>query len=74
MSVKRADIIELHRMAMTNSEIVKLHKAPRSSVFFTLLQGFKNSKVLKIVLEVEDCDLLKRQRLLMLSELKCSAI
>ena len=49
MSAKRAAIIELHRADKKNSEIVKLLKAARSTVT-TLLRGFENSKVLKIVL------------------------
>ena len=32
MSAKRAAIIELHRVGKTNSEIVKLLKAARSTV------------------------------------------
>ena len=62
MSDKRAAIIELHRAGKTNSEIVKLLKAPRSTVLHTRLAGLKNFKVPKIVLEVEDHDLLGRQR------------
>ena len=73
MSVKCAAIIELHCMGKTNSEIVKLLKAPRSTVII-LLEGFKYSEVLKIVLEVEDHKLLGHQMSLMLSEPKSSAI
>ena len=58
ISAKRAAIIELHRAGKTNSETVKLLKAARSTVT-TLLRGFENSKVLKIVLDVEDRDLLE---------------
>ena len=36
MSDKRAAIIELHRAGKTNSEIVKLLKAPRSTVYHTV--------------------------------------
>jgi len=36
MSDKRAAIIELHRAGKTNSEIVKLLKAPRSTVYNTV--------------------------------------
>ena len=36
MSGKRAAIIELHRSGKTHSEIVKLLKAPRSTVYLTL--------------------------------------
>ena len=53
MSAKCATIIELHCTSKTNSEIIKLLKAARSTVT-TLSQGFKNSKVLKIVFKVED--------------------
>ena len=41
MSDKRAATIELHRADNTNSEIIKLHKAPKSTVN-TLLIGLKN--------------------------------
>ena len=43
MSAKRAAIIELHRAGKTNSEM-------EDRLFTTLLRGFENSKVLKIVL------------------------
>ena len=36
MNDKRAAIIELHRAGKTNSEIVKLLKAPRSTVYHTV--------------------------------------
>ena len=36
MSDKRAAIVELHRAGKTNSEIVKLLKAPRSTVYHTV--------------------------------------
>ena len=36
MSNKRAAIIELHCAGKTNSEIVKLLKAPRSTVYYTV--------------------------------------
>ena len=51
LSAKRAAIIELHCIGKTNSEIVKLLKL-QDQLFTILLQGFKNSKVVKIVLEV----------------------
>ena len=36
MRAKRAAIIELHRAGKTNSEIVKLFKAARSTVYYTV--------------------------------------
>ena len=36
MSDKRAAVIELHRAGKTNSENVKLLKAPRSTVYHTI--------------------------------------
>ena len=36
MIVKRAAIIELHRVGKTNSEILKLLKSPRSTVYYTV--------------------------------------
>ena len=57
MSDKRAAIVELHRTGKTNSEIVKLLKL-QDQLFTTRLAGVKNFKVPKIVLEVEDHDLL----------------
>ena len=61
MSDKRAAIIQLHRAGKTNSEIVKLLKAPRSTVYHTV-SSLKNFKAPTIVLEVEDHDLLEHQR------------
>ena len=36
MTVKRAAIIELYRAGKTNSEIIKLLKAPRSTAYYTV--------------------------------------
>ena len=46
MSAKCAAIIELHCMGKTNSEIVKLLKAPRSTVYYTAtrFQKLKSSE------------------------------
>ena len=73
MSVKHAAIIELHCTGKTNSEIVKILKVPRSTVYYTV-GSFNNLKVIKIILNVEDHKLLGHQRLLMLSEPKSSTI
>ena len=38
MSAKHAAISELHRAGKTNSEIVKLLKAARSTVYYTVMR------------------------------------
>ena len=43
MSVKRAATIELHRAGKTNSKIIKLLKAPTSTVYHTI-NRFKELK------------------------------
>ena len=48
MNAKHAAIIELHRMGKTNSEIVKLLKAARSTVYYTVTR-FRELK------STEDC-------------------
>ena len=74
MSAKHAAIIELHCMARQNSEIVKLLKAARLTVYYTVTR-FQELK------STEDRPRCGRpqssgrcQRLLMLSELDSSAI
>ena len=47
MSNKRAAIIELHRAGKKKPEIVKLSKAPKSTVYHTL-RRFKNWGLLRI--------------------------
>ena len=44
MSAKRAAIIELHSAGKTNSEIVKLLKAARSTVYYTV-RRFRELKI-----------------------------
>ena len=61
MSNKRAAIIELHHVGRTNSAIVKLLKAPRSTVS-TQLADSRSFKAKMIVLEVEDQNFLGRHR------------
>ena len=48
MNAKHAAIIELHHMGKTNSEIVKLLKAARSTVYYTVTR-FRELK------STEDC-------------------
>ena len=74
MSVKHAAIIELHRAGKTNSEIVKLLKAARSTVYYTVTR-FRELK------STEDRPRYgrprsseRRQRSLMLSEPESGAI
>ena len=74
MSAKRAAIIELHRAGKSNTEIVKLLKAARSTVYYTVTR-FRKLKI------TEDCTRCgkprssgRRQRLLMLSEPESGAI
>ena len=52
MSAKRAAIIELHHAAKTNSEIVKLLKAARSIVYYTVTTLTTRFRELK---STEDC-------------------
>ena len=68
MSAKRAAIIELHRIGKTNSEIMKLLKAARSTVYYTVMRF----QELKSTEDRRRC--VRRQRSLMLSELESGAI
>ena len=68
MGAKRAATIEFHCAAKTNSEIVKLLKAARSTVYYTVTRFRK----LKSTEDRPRCERLqssgRRQRSLMLSE------
>ena len=74
MSAKRVAIIEHHRMGKTNSEIVKLLKAARSTVYYTVMRF----QELKSTEDHPRCGRQqssgRRQRLLMLSEPESGAI
>ena len=54
---QREAIIELHRAGKKNSDIIKLIKGPKSTVYNTI-RDLKNLAMLQIVLEVEDHELL----------------
>ena len=74
MSAKHAAIIELHCLGKTNSEIVKLFKAARSTVYYTVMRFRK----LKSSEDRPQCGRSRssgrRQRSLMLSEPESGAI
>ena len=74
MSAKCAAIIELHCMGKTNSEIVKLLKAARSTVYYTVtrFQKLKSTEDCPQCGRPQSCG--RRQRSLMLSEPECGAI
>ena len=58
MSAKRAAIIELHRAGKTNSQIVKLLKAARLTVYYTITR-FRELKSTEDRINVEDRNLLE---------------
>ena len=68
MSAKRAALIELHCVGKTNSEIVKLLKAARSTVYYTVIRF----QELKSTEDHRRC--VRHQRSLMLSEPESGAI
>ena len=74
MSAKHAAIIELHRAGKTNSEIVKLLKVARSTVYYTVTRF----RELKSTEDRPRCgrprSSERRQRSLMLSEPESGAI